>query len=131
GRREGQLVGVDPVPLALRPAATSRLWPEEEADTGEDGSHERVMRELEERAARCRGRPGRARRDGASAGGHRAGCRVDAVAVVWSRRAPCDRDRLVSDMAARATPACAYAVIHAIAERAAWLGANSVAVSTR
>jgi antitoxin component of MazEF toxin-antitoxin module len=52
GRREGPLVGVDPVPLALRPAATSRLWPEEEADTGEDGSHERVMRELEEHAAR-------------------------------------------------------------------------------
>ena len=49
---------------------------------------------------------------------------MDAVAVVWSRRAQRDRDRIFSYVATQATPACAYAVIHAIAERAAWLGAN-------
>ena len=49
---------------------------------------------------------------------------MDAVAVVWSRRAQRDRDRIFSYVAAQATPARAYAVIHAIAERAAWLGAN-------
>ena len=49
---------------------------------------------------------------------------MDAVAVVWSRRAQRDRDRIFSYVAAQATPARAYAVIHAIAEHAAWLGAN-------
>jgi plasmid stabilization system protein ParE len=50
---------------------------------------------------------------------------VDAVAVVWSRRAQRDRDCIFSDMAAQATPARAYAVIHASGEHAAWLGENS------
>ena len=49
---------------------------------------------------------------------------MDPVAVVWSRRAQRDRDRIFSYVATQATPARAYAVIHAIAESAAWLGAN-------
>src|SRR5919109_1075796 len=52
GLREGQLVGFEPVPLELRPAAPPRLSADEEADTSGDVSHEQVMRELEERAAR-------------------------------------------------------------------------------
>jgi antitoxin component of MazEF toxin-antitoxin module len=52
GLRVGQLVGFDPVPLELRPADPPRLSPDEEADTSGDVSHEQVMRELEERAAR-------------------------------------------------------------------------------
>jgi plasmid stabilization system protein ParE len=47
---------------------------------------------------------------------------VDTVAVVWSRRALRDRDRIFSYVAAQSTPARAYAVIRAIAESAAWLG---------
>jgi antitoxin component of MazEF toxin-antitoxin module len=52
GLREGQLVGFEPVPLELRPVAPPRLSPEEEADASGDVPQERVMRELEERAAR-------------------------------------------------------------------------------
>jgi antitoxin component of MazEF toxin-antitoxin module len=52
GLREGQLVGFEPVPLELRPAAPLRLSPDEEADTSGDVPQEQVMRELEERAAR-------------------------------------------------------------------------------
>jgi antitoxin component of MazEF toxin-antitoxin module len=52
GLREGQLVGFEPVPLELRPAAPPRLSPDEEADTSGDVPQEQVMRELEERAAR-------------------------------------------------------------------------------
>ena len=52
GLREGQLVGFEPVPLELRPAAPPRLSREEEADTSGDVPHEQVMRQLDERAAR-------------------------------------------------------------------------------
>ena len=52
GLREGQLVGFEPVPLALRPVAPPRLSPDEEADTSGGVPHEQVMRELEERVAR-------------------------------------------------------------------------------
>jgi antitoxin component of MazEF toxin-antitoxin module len=52
GPRVGQLVGFEPVPLELRPAAPPRLSPDEEAETSGDVPHEQVMRELEERAAR-------------------------------------------------------------------------------
>lgn len=46
------------------------------------------------------------------------------IPVVWSRRALRDRDRIFSYVAAHSSPARAYAVIYAIAERAAWLAEN-------
>ncbi len=52
GLHEGQLVGFDLAPVALRPATSPRLAPAEEADTSEDVAHEQVRREWDERLTR-------------------------------------------------------------------------------
>lgn len=46
---------------------------------------------------------------------------MDALPVVWSRRAQRDRDRIFSYISAHDSPSRAYEVVRAIAERAAWL----------
>lgn len=46
------------------------------------------------------------------------------IPVVWSRRALRDRDRIFAYVSAHSSPTRAYAVIQAIAERAAWLAEN-------
>lgn len=49
---------------------------------------------------------------------------MDALPVVWARRAQRDQERIFSYISAHSSPARAYAVIHAIAECVALLAEN-------